>query len=209
MKRFIYCFFSVMLLILAMGTFQSCSFEMKEPKVTETITYEGTETDTDSTSDNKSTLNINLGQANKINNEFFGEDIVSQMLSGVFGGMTKLIIYPIIGFITFIVLVISTIIIALIIRYKNKKSQYNLYAEAIKSGQRIPEDFYLLTERENLQAKGIKNISLGIGLGICFWILIGYPMASIGLIFVFIGIGQVIIHRTQQSSSPNNKKTEE
>lgn len=91
--------------------------------------------------------------------------------------------------------------------YKNRQARYRLAAEALSSGQSIPRE--LLKDPESQQqgmlVKGIKNISLGIGLAVMNWYLTeSMGLASIGFLVVCMGVGEVIIALTTRPRRPRN-----
>ena len=99
-------------------------------------------------------------------------------------------------------------IIAMVLwfRYKNKQARYKLAAESLATGRSIPQD---LIERpkdadEKVLHKGIRNICLGIGLGVFLWILTETAgIAAIGFLIFCMGVGQVLI---AYSSKPRKKE---
>ncbi len=91
-------------------------------------------------------------------------------------------------------------------RYKNKQAKYKLAAEALAAGQTIPKELFDDMENQNhaILTKGIKNIFLGIGLGVFLWILTEEEgLAAIGFLIFCMGLGQVLIAYTTAS---RNKK---
>ena len=76
---------------------------------------------------------------------------------------------------------------------------------AIKSGQPIP-DFAAknqVSRNDYLWSKGIKNIFLGIGLTVMFFILGINALCSIGLLIAIYGVGQAIIAKTTGGGNIN------
>lgn len=90
-------------------------------------------------------------------------------------------------------------IVALVLyfRYKNRQARYRLASEALAQGKEIPQEFYGKEKPEQSQevlVKGIKNIFLGIGLGVFLWVLTEEGgIAVIGFLIFCIGMGQVVI----------------
>lgn len=84
--------------------------------------------------------------------------------------------------------------------YKNRKQKYKLAEMAIKTGHAIPENILQnhTNKNTNLWSKGIKNITLGIGMICAFWFIDVSLGRSIGMLLMFYGIGQVIIARTTE-----------
>jgi len=94
------------------------------------------------------------------------------------------------------------VFIAFFFKYKNRKAKYRLAEQALAAGQPIPEDFFKGKVENNILQKGITNIFTGIGLFIFLWaVTTEFSIGTIGLLVMFTGFGQVIIHYTQ-----NNKK---
>lgn len=98
--------------------------------------------------------------------------------------------------------------IVLWFRYKNKQAKYKLAAEALAAGQTIPKELFNDSYNQNhaVMSKGIKNIFLGIGLGVFFWVLTGVEgLAAIGFLIFCMGLGQILIAYT---TAPSPKKKE-
>lgn len=87
------------------------------------------------------------------------------------------------------------IAMALWFRYKNKQARYRLAAEALAQGKDVPKGLFPNENTsENVLTKGIKNIFLGIGLGVFLNILTEEEsIAAIGFLIFCIGLGQVVI----------------
>lgn len=101
--------------------------------------------------------------------------------------------------------------LALWFRYKNRQAKYKLAAEALAAGQSIPQELFKDPKAQNDQtlSKGIKNIFLGIGLGVFLWTLTGNGgLAAIGFLIFCMGLGQVLIAyatapRPSHNTDPN------
>lgn len=208
MKRLIFIFLAVVTLSGISLLQTSCTFEVGQPKTT-------IEKDTAKGDSTKKQLNINLGHLGTLSDALDADsssksdpnDQISKLPGQIFKSIFNIFLYPLIAFIVAIALIFVALIVFFIIRYMNKKAQYKLYEEAIRAGQKLPDNIGFPKKEINIQTQGIKNISLGVGLGIFLWILLGFEMASIGLVFICTGIGQLIIYRTQQSAT--DKHTEE
>ena len=95
------------------------------------------------------------------------------------------------------------LVIYLIVKSRNQKLK--LAEMAIKSGQPIP-DFAAknqVSRNDYLWSKGIKNIFLGIGLTVMFFILGINALCSIGLLIAIYGVGQAIIAKTTGGGNIN------
>ena len=103
------------------------------------------------------------------------------------------------------------LIVALIcyFNYKNKQAKYRLASEALAAGKEIPRDLFKNNDNDdnnNTLKKGIKNIFLGIGIGVFLWILTEEGgIAAIGFLIFCIGLGQVV---TAYATRPKNTNTD-
>ena len=118
---------------------------------------------------------------------------------------------PIIAIVMGIGLPMFIVFIAFYFRYKNKKAQYRLVEQALAAGQPIPESMFKQNLDSDIRVKGIKNTFLGLGLFIFLWALTDeFGLGCIGLLIMFTGLGQLVIHYTQESSfkgSTTNRPT--
>ena len=86
-------------------------------------------------------------------------------------------------------------------RYKNRKARYRLAEQAIAAGQPLPENFIRENRPAAQRSQGIKNTFTGIGLFIFLWAITGeFGIGAIGLLIMFMGIGQWIIGSKQQKT---------
>lgn len=90
------------------------------------------------------------------------------------------------------------VIITLWFSYKNKQAKYKLAAEALAAGQSIPKELFSESDpSQKILSKGIKNLFLGIGLGVFLWVMTGQAgLAAIGFLIFCMGLGQVLIAYT-------------
>lgn len=105
--------------------------------------------------------------------------------------------------------------IVLWFRYKNKQAKYKLAAEALAAGRTIPAELFNDPEEQGntVMTKGIKNIFLGIGLGVFLWVLTEEEgLAAIGFLIFCMGLGQVLIaytttpHKNKKTDTPHNEE---
>lgn len=104
---------------------------------------------------------------------------------------------------------IVALAIVLWFRYKNKQAKYKLAAEALAAGRTIPTELFNDPEEQGnaVMTKGIKNIFLGIGLGVFLWVLTEEEgLAAIGFLIFCMGLGQVLIAYT---TTPHKKKKDD
>lgn len=81
-------------------------------------------------------------------------------------------------------------------RYKNRKARYRLMEQALAAGQPLPEAFLKDNKQFDQRSQGIKNTFTGIGLFIFLWAITGeFGIGAIGLLIMFMGLGQWLIGR--------------
>lgn len=116
--------------------------------------------------------------------------------------ITALAIIMIFGLPVFIVALV------LYFAYKNKQAKYKLASEALAAGKEIPENLFKgnpKKENNDTLTKGIKNVFLGIGLGVFLWVLTSTEgIAAIGFLIFCIGLGQVV---TAYATRPKETNT--
>nr|WP_320036573.1 DUF6249 domain-containing protein [uncultured Bacteroides sp.] len=96
-------------------------------------------------------------------------------------------------------------------RHKDKQAQYRLAEKALENGKDIPEGLFKEVQgTTDVHTKGVKNAFLGLGLGIFLWALTGeFGLGCIGFMIMFMGIGQIVIHYTQNKQKPLEKNNSE
>lgn len=160
-------------------------------------------TTTDSVTATTDTTSMTSVQ-NSLDNEDDATDNIDSDFSSfnAFQDMGKHVLIPIIAILAVFGMPVFIILIVFIYRHKTKKAQYQLAERALAVGKEIPEGLFKepLLDESNIQTKGIKNVFLGIGLGIFLWAFLGFEFGCIGFLIMFMGIGQIIIYRTQQPS---------
>lgn len=104
------------------------------------------------------------------------------------------------------------LIILIIFLNKTKQERYRneVLKSAIEQGRELPADFFKSPEKpkENLLRTSTFFLAFGLGISIFFYLFFmstgeSLKFASIGLIFIFIGVGQLIaylIERKQKKS---------
>ncbi len=88
------------------------------------------------------------------------------------------------------------LIVALFLYFNSKRrhAEYRLLEKALENGQPLPESFFKDSETA-IRDKGVRKIFLGAGLSILLWWCCDASLASVGLLVMFIGLGQVVIYR--------------
>lgn len=95
---------------------------------------------------------------------------------------------------------VAIVLLIFYFRHKNLKVKCEIAVKALEMGKEVPENlFNPAKENGNILKKGISNIFLGIGLGIFLWATTdNFGTACAGFLIMYIGIGQVIIHRVSR-----------
>lgn len=92
--------------------------------------------------------------------------------------------------------------------YKNKQAKYKLSSEALAAGKEIPQELFrgnVKKDNDDTLRKGIKNVFLGIGIGVFLWVLTSEEgIAAIGFLIFCIGLGQVV---TAYATRPKETNT--
>ena len=111
------------------------------------------------------------------------------------------ILVAIISIIAIFGMPVFIIFVVFFFRYKNRKARYRLAEQAIAAGQPLPENFIRENRPADQRSQGIKNTFTGIGLFIFLWAITGeFGIGAIGLLIMFMGIGQWIIGSKQQKT---------
>ena len=92
------------------------------------------------------------------------------------------------------------IILALLLRFiiKRHNDRVTLAEKAMESGQPIPEEIMSVDKQSEgyLWKRGIRNVAIGLGLMLMFWIWNANTLVGIGGLIFCYGVGQLIISRT-------------
>lgn len=100
------------------------------------------------------------------------------------------------------------IFVVFFFRYKNRKARYRLAEQALAAGQPLPEEFIRENKSTGQRTQGIKNTFTGIGLFIFLWAITGeFGIGAIGLLVMFMGIGQWLIDYKQQANQDSTSRT--
>lgn len=120
------------------------------------------------------------------------------------------LLIPIFGIVFSFLTPIAIILIIFLNKTKQEKYRNEVLKAAIEQGRELPADLFKQQEKpkENLLRTSTFFLAFGIGIAIFFYLFFaptgeGLKFASIGLIFLFIGIGQLIaylIERKQKKS---------
>lgn len=123
------------------------------------------------------------------------DDMMEHTL-GIGGGMLALLI---VGCVIF-VLLLPVIIVILILRYmvRRHNARVTLAEQALAAGQPVPEELRPADKHSNdyLWRRGIRNISVGVGLAIMFMLCHSGLLTGIAILVICYGVGQLVIVRT-------------
>lgn len=91
-------------------------------------------------------------------------------------------------------------------RYKNRRARYRLADQALSAGQPLPEGLIKECKPTDQYSVGIKNTFTGIGLFIFLWAITGeFGIGAIGLLVMFMGIGQWLIGYMNKNGAKDEK----
>lgn len=122
--------------------------------------------------------------------------------------MMEEVLFPIIITSILLLTTIAVIFIIFYFRHKTKKAQYELVSQALAAGKELPKELFTRKEQisNDIFAKGVKNATIGLGLGILFWAITGeFGIGCIGFTVMLMGIGQIIIYKVQQAEDAKRK----
>ena len=124
------------------------------------------------------------------NDKDFGNIVGSGVL------ITLVSIIMVFGFPIFIIFIVF------FFRYKNRKARYRLAEQALAAGQPLPDNLFKEVKTNDSRNQGIKNTFTGIGLFIFLWAITGnFGIGTIGLMVMFIGLGQWFIGFTSKNEN--------
>lgn len=105
-----------------------------------------------------------------------------------------------------IIFTAAVLIVWITLRFNTKKrqAQFDLATKALASGKDIPAGLFPVKNEENKLNEGIFFISFGIGLIPLFWFIISFEFIWIGILFILIGIGQIISYYIQKQQNKKN-----
>lgn len=168
-------------------------------------TESDTSSDTTSYTDELDTTAVDMEECNDAANIDLGDDFPfnGKMGNAINGG----ILIAIVSVLAVFGLPVFVIFIAFFFRYKNRKAQYKLAEQALAAGQPIPEHLLKEVRINDPRSQGIKNTFTGMGLFIFLWAITGeFGIGCIGLLVMFMGIGQWVISINKSKSDRYNEE---
>ncbi|SFG32717.1 DUF6249 domain-containing protein [Prevotella sp. KH2C16] len=112
--------------------------------------------------------------------------------------------------IIFLFLLFPFIVILLVLRYlvKRHNDRVALAEKAMESGQAIPEAMKPVDKQsvDYLYKRGIRNIAIGVGLFIMFYIWGSSTLAGVGALIACYGLGQLAISRSSKKQDTKDNE---
>ncbi|HET9571810.1 MAG TPA: DUF6249 domain-containing protein [Bacteroidales bacterium] len=119
--------------------------------------------------------------------------------------MEPIDLIPIVGTISPFLCAILIILIIFLFKTKQEKSRNDVLKAAIEHGRELPPDFFKKPEKPkvNLLTNSLFFLGFGLGVSVFFYLFFaeqgqGFKFASIGLIFIFIGLGQLVAYLVER-----------
>jgi hypothetical protein len=151
------------------------------------------------------------GYTFKVNGIPLPDDVVSDLFDVSEGaeGLAGIMALGVVVLLIFFLAPVLIIALVLFFVYKNRKNRMRLAEEAMKHGQPIPDQFVNPgtsgDDHDEVRQKGIRQTCLGVGL----MIFLGYTAGDIGIgigaLVTCIGIGNLLIARSQKRNSDLNR----
>lgn len=124
-----------------------------------------------------------------------------------FWGITIFVIIILLGI---TISLMPLIIVVLLIRFlvKRHNDQVRLAEMAMESGQPISDEQMPLSKKspDYMWRRGIRNVSIGIGLMLFFWFLGAEPLVGIGGLVACLGAGQMFMVRYNYNNKFGRRK---
>lgn len=126
---------------------------------------------------------------------------------------TNELLIPIFGIVFTFLTPIIIILIVFLNKTKQEKYRNEVLKAAIEHGRELPADFFKQQEKpkENLLRNATFFLAFGVGISIFFYFFFAptgesLKFASIGLIFLFIGIGQLIAYLIERKQTKSGEQ---
>lgn len=127
---------------------------------------------------------------------------------GGLGGFTGLALSFLALLLMVVIVLMPAIIIGLIIYFilRSRKEKYRILEKAMESGRPLPDDLVgrRLVADDLIWRKGIRNISIGLGIVVFGYFVSASFFRGVGCIILIYGIGQAVVART--SASRNSRR---
>lgn len=201
MKQFIFMMTTAMILCTTAFAQKNSSPREKSNDTIQMIKTGDTQTSSDSIAGvgQSKTLHFNTNGYDNYGNENNNNDMTTENMA---------MLVHILGIICGCSVPILLVFFIFYFRYKNRKKRYETIGKAIAAGQPIPEE--LLDNNKVTKAssasQGIMEVFIGIGIFVFLWAISGnFQVGAIGLLVMFIGIGQWIVANNEKRNNENKK----
>lgn len=163
--------------------------------------------DTSSVDTSSSVVYNGNGAMNDSDSDTYPFAMFENIFASKFWVVTFLVIIILLGI---TVSLMPLIIVVLLIRYlvKRHNDQMRLAEKAMESGQPISDEQMPLSKKspDYMWRRGIRNVSIGIGLMVFFWFLGVESLAGIGGLVACLGAGQMFMVRYNYNSKFGRRK---
>lgn len=114
------------------------------------------------------------------------------------------IVIVLIVFVSCVTLPVLIVFFTLRYKYKMRRTECMVAARALEAGRPLPDNFLKEPSQSDLRTKGIRNISIGLGLALFLGFLCGASLSTIGIFIALLGAGQVVTYytRPKQQDAP-------
>lgn len=152
-----------------------------------------------------SSINSNSNDPSSIDNPFSWFAAMSTSFGGVLIAIFVL-------FVILLFLLMPLIVVLLIIRYfiRRHNDRVRLAEKAIETGQPLSEEEMPLSKKspDYMWRRGVRNVSIGVGLMIFLWFLGANSLMGVGGLIAVMGAGQMFMVRYNYDSKFGKKKEE-
>ncbi len=116
------------------------------------------------------------------------------------------VVIVLIVFVSCVTLPVLIVFFSLRYKYKMRRTECMVAARALEAGKSLPDNFLKEPTQSDLRTKGIRNISIGVGLALFLGFLCGASLSTIGIFIALLGAGQVVTYytRPKQQAAPQN-----
>ncbi|WP_444367999.1 DUF6249 domain-containing protein [Prevotella sp.] len=163
--------------------------------------------DTSSVDTSSSVVYNGNGAMNDSDSDTYPFAMFENIFASKFWGTTIFVIIILLGI---TISLMPLIIVVLLIRFlvKRHNDHMRLAEKAMESGQPISDEQMPLSKKspDYMWRRGIRNVSIGIGLMLFFWFLGAEPLVGIGGLVACLGAGQMFMVRYNYNNKFGRRK---
>lgn len=163
--------------------------------------------DTSSVDTSSSVIYNGNGAMNDSDSDTYPFAMFENIFASKFWGTTIFVIIILLGI---TISLMPLIIVVLLIRFlvKRHNDHMRLAEKAMESGQPISDEQMPLSKKspDYMWRRGIRNVSIGIGLMLFFWFLGAEPLVGIGGLVACLGAGQMFMVRYNYNNKFGRRK---